>query len=595
MKRPSIKFDKEAIVDFLLRHGEKFVVTLVALAALGLAWGGLDAMTSKAASEQQSPRAIERTAEEAARHIEQEKSAPAAEKKGSGPLAKVIDPWRNPDVADPPALALLDRPLFEESAKRSQPDVYPIEDLRAVAGLAVLPVKAVAEPPPGQRPRPRGEPEPAGGERSPLEPGPNPFGPGGPPAAAVDQSRGRIVPYVVVTGLIPVSRQAAEYRRRFEGVGYQDARRDAPLWADWVVERAVVGPGGERWEKIDLVDAGRRAVAEWTGAAPEKVPETLMLGGLDKRNPKTTPPYCGPLPMLLKGSWGTAAVHPWVLEQMRRQQAQAPGVAPPPQQPGAEPGTEPGADVFGDEQAGPGAVPAGGPAPPGQPVAGGPLDAGAMGGEFRMFRFIDTSVQPGRSYRYRVRHELWNPNYKVATQHLEKAALAQEMKLPSPPSKETVTVSVPDSTVTLVGMLRKADMKKLKPGWFELLVLGPSKETGDYALRGLITEAGGIVNVDGKLNKPGDRRTRGEEITTDRVVVDIRGRQEDRTEAKASRPPEPFELLCLRPDGGFEFVSAADSEATITENAATLPAAEGGKSDAAPGQPDAGSTPFGPF
>jgi hypothetical protein len=589
MKRPSISFDKEAIVDFLLRHGEKFVVSLVALLALGLAWGGLDAMTSKAASEQQSPQAIERNAEEAARHIEQEKTAPATEKRSAGPLAKAIDPWRNPDVAEPPSLALLDRPLFEESAKRSQPDVYPIEDLRAVAGLAVLPVKAATEPPPGQRPRPRGEPEPAGGERSPLEPGPGLFGPAGPQPVAGDQFRGRIVPYVVVTGLIPVSRQTAEYRRRFEGVGFQDARRDAPLWADWVIERTVVAAGGERWEKIDLVDAGRRAVADWTGAAPERLPESLLLGGLDKRNPKTTPPYCGPLPLLLKGSWGISGVHPWVLDQMRRQQQPA-GAAP--EQPAVEPGVEPGTDVFGDNQAAPGAGPPTGAVAPGQPVAGGPLDPGATGGEFRMFRFIDTAVEPGKSYRYRVRHELWNPNYKVPTQHLEKAALAQEMKLPSPSSKETPAVTVPDSTTTLVGMLRKADMKKFKPGYFELLVLGPSKETGDYKLRGLITEAGGLVNVDGRLNKPGDRRTRGEEITTDRVVVDMRGRQEERSEAKTPRPPEPFEVLCLRPDGGFEFVSAADSEATLSEHAATLPAAEGGKPEGAPGQPDPVSKPF---
>ena len=144
MKRPSITFDKEKVLDFLVQHGEKFIAAAAALVAFGLAWGGFNAWTSQAASEQQRPGTLERTAAEAARHIEQEKAAPASEKRATQPLAKAIEPWRSPDVTAPPALALLDRPLFEESAKRSQPDVFPIEDLRAVAGLAVLPMKAPA-------------------------------------------------------------------------------------------------------------------------------------------------------------------------------------------------------------------------------------------------------------------------------------------------------------------------------------------------------------------------------------------------------------------------------------------------------------------
>jgi hypothetical protein len=572
MKRPSIRLDKEAVVDFLLRHGEKFVVAVIAMAALGLAWGGVDAIQSKSATEQQSPRTIEKTADEAAQHIEREKSAPATERRSGPPLSAAIDPWRDPNVAEPPALALLDRPMFEEFAKRTQPDVFPIEDLRAVAGLAVLPAKqaaaaAGAEPQPARpKPRKRGEPEPAAGEQ--------PFDLGGGAAAAVDQARGRILPYVVITGLIPVAKQVAEYERRFESVGFKDPKRDVPLWADWSIERTTVGGGGDRWERLDLAEAGRRWQAEWAGVAPDQVPDAFLLpAALDKRNPKTTPPYCGVLPQLLKGSWTVVGVHPWVVDQVRKLKDPRPAAAAP------EPANADPATVFAGE---------GEPPRPETAVAGGQADSLV---EYSMFRFIDTAVEPGRAYRYRVRFELWNPNYKIASQHLTQAALAQETKLPSPASNETQPVSVPDSTSTLVAMLRKADMKKFKPGWFELLVLAPSAKTGDYALRGLVTEPGGLVNVDEKLNKPGDRRTRGEEIRTDRVVVDARGRQEDRADVKSKRPPEPFELLCLRPDGGFEFVSAADSESVIAEHAATLPAGETAKSDGKPGQPEPGS-PF---
>ena len=350
MKRPSIAFNQEAIVDFLLRHGEKFLVAVIGLAALGLAWGAFDAVRSKSASAQQRPEAILRQADEAARHIDRDKTPPAGEKWSGQPLATAIDPWRNPSVAAPPQLALLDRPLFEELAKRTQPDVFPIEDLRAVAGLAVLPSKApAAEPAAAERPRPRprgrdGEPA-AGGQ-----PGDQAGGQPGTGAVA-DKPRGRIAPYAVVTGLIPVSKQVAEYSHRFESVGFKDAKRDSPLWADWTIERTVVGAEGERWEPIDLVDAGRRWQAEWSGLAGDKVPDAYLLSAAeDKRNPKTTPPYCGPLPQLLRGSWGVSSLHPWVVEQVRQ-----------------------------------------------------PPDAGAAGGaEFKLFRFIDTSVEPGKSYRYQV-------------------------------------------------------------------------------------------------------------------------------------------------------------------------------------------------
>jgi hypothetical protein len=544
MKRPSISFDKESIVDFLLRHGEKFLVAIVGLSALGLAWGGVDAVRSKAASAPQRPEAIARQVSDAAQHIDREKTAPAGEKWSGTPLATAIDPWRKPTVADPPPLAVLDRPLFEDLAKRSQPDVLPIEDLRAVAGLAVLPVKEPAKEPTAVVDRPRGRPrEPAAGDK------PSEQAAAQPPAGA-NQARGRIAPYVVVTGLIPVSRQAAEYRRRFEGVGFRDAKRDAPLWADWTLERTLVGDESEGWAAIDLVEAGRRWQAEWTGVTSDTVPAPFLLSAAeDRRNPKTTPPYCGPLPQLLRGSWGVTGLHPWVLEQVRKPQGATPLAADP-------------------------------PAP----------DAGAP--EFRMFRFIDMSVKPGKAYRYRVRFEVWNPNVNLEVQHLADPAIAKATKLASPPSNETAAVSVPDPLAVLVGQLRKADMKKMKAGMLELLVLAPSARTGDYALRSLVTEPGGLVNVDEKLNKPGDRRTRGEEIRTDRVLVDVRGRQEDRTEQRSTRPPEPFEVLCLRPDGGFEFVSAADAEPVIAEHRATLPVDDGGKGPAKPGQPDAPPSPF---
>jgi ribosomal protein L27 len=182
------------------------------------------------------------------------------------------------------------------------------------------------------------------------------------------------------------------------------------------------------------------------------------------------------------------------------------------------------------------------------------------GAEFRLFRFIDTTVKPGQRYRYRVRLSVRNPNFGIDRQHLADPTSAKNELLPSKESNETPPVSVPDATALLVKTLTKEEIKekKLKPGSLQVLVLAPSTDTGNYTLRSLITETGGLANVDSSLNKPGDIRMKGEEVTTGRVLVDVRGRQEE--PGKPGTPPETLEMLFLKDDGSCEFVSAADSQ-----------------------------------
>jgi len=204
-----------------------------------------------------------------------------------------------------------------------------------------------------------------------------------------------------------------------------------------------------------------------------------------------------------------------------------------------------------------------------------PNDQGqpVVGPEYRLFRFVDTTVESGKTYRYRVRVSLWNPNQGLEPRYLAEATLADDPKLPSAASNPTEPVTVPGAEALLVRCLRKAELKRAKGG-VEVLVLDKSSETGTYALRSLITEPGGLINIDKQQNKPGDVRSRGEETTTDAVLVDIRGRQEDREEVregKGSPPPEPLDMLFLRPDGTFTTASAADSQARVDRYISTLP------------------------
>jgi hypothetical protein len=208
----------------------------------------------------------------------------------------------------------------------------------------------------------------------------------------------------------------------------------------------------------------------------------------------------------------------------------------------------------------------GGPAMNEGPGLSGPL------AESRLFRFVDTSVEQGAEYRYRVRFALRNPNVGLAPQHVTEPAITRGDFLLSDYSNETPAVRVPDATRILVRTMSKDAARKLKikGDAVELLVLAESQDNGNFALRSTVTATGGLANVDPTLNRPGSIRFFGEEVTTDRMLLDIRGQQEERGDTRSSVPPEPLEMLFLRPDGGFEFVAAADSEPLVGKYRSSL-------------------------
>jgi hypothetical protein len=79
-----------------------------------------------------------------------------------------------------------------------------------------------------------------------------------------------------------------------------------------------------------------------------------------------------------------------------------------------------------------------------------------------------------------------------------------------------------------------------------------------------------MADVDPGLNRTGDVRFYGEPLTTGRLLVDVRGQQEERSDSRSPLPPEPLEMLFLKPDGSFEVVAAADSERLIQKYRSTL-------------------------
>jgi len=349
MKRPGISLKPAAIGDLLVRHGEKIAFAAVAALAVVMVLGGVNAVRTQAVGPTRTPKAVTDLANQASANIEATRNIPAERLPSRQPVAPLIDPWRPQQVKiakAPDNRSLLSRPLFAELTKRTKPAVLPIEDLRAVAGVAVFPDPKAdspdqpavapqspleAEPPPEADPRrrpPRGKP-PRGRERDGQGGlfGPDATMPPEMPDATTVQQSGVIAPFVVVTGLIPAGRQQAEYDRRFGSASFRDPRRDKPRWGVYIVERARIGAGGPgRWERLEVknVDrdeqAGRIGVAAAPPAAGEAKPTPMVQESLPQafflQPEEREVGYAAGLPERIDGPWGTAVVHPWFLPRL---------------------------------------------------------------------------------------------------------------------------------------------------------------------------------------------------------------------------------------------------------------------------------------
>lgn len=693
MKRPSISLS--GIQDFLLRHGEKFIVGLLGLFAAMLIWGGANAIRLKSAQQSQTPQAITALAGQTMQHIDRSTAPPAEIVRPKGELTAALEPWRPQHIKVPPAPSdtILSRPFTQDVVKRTKPEVLPIEDLRAVAGVAVLPDPTAApglETVPGldgaaddgrrRRRLPPGR-QPAGGAETPPASAFGEFG-GAADPSAVAEVPGLVKPYVVVTGLVPVAKQREEFARCFAGAGFQDPQRDMPRWGQYAIERAMVVNGTVgKWERLKVAAAAPGMAGEGMGMGGQFQPGGSTEPLQDDRLPpqflmspsESDVPYASGLPQLLYDSWGTKAIHPWFLPELRKlldQQEQtavrepeavaAKRLAADPKafadktlkltgvKFAGEPVPQPAAAVIaqavtttdasasfpaGDVGVATGVVfvrtsqlerelgPLGGIAadkpcelivrmeklgatpvarvlsiqylddtgvPADEPIvdpnpfplspvmaggefAGGEMGVGSAGSASRLFRYVDRTVRPGVSYTYRVRLTVGNPNFGVEPRFLVDPAAGKSDVLVSNPSNESQAVTVPQPALVVVRPIGKDDAKalKLRKEAIEVLVLGPANGTGNYRFSRVVAEPGGLVQADPAMNTKTDTRAR-DRVDTGRVVIDVRGRQQEDDPA-ASGPREMLETLLLGPDGSLDVVSYAESEPLFGRYRHTLP------------------------
>jgi hypothetical protein len=139
--------------------------------------------------------------------------------------------------------------------------------------------------------------------------------------------------------------------------------------------------------------------------------------------------------------------------------------------------------------------------------------------EYRLFRFTDYTVEPGKSYRYRVKLAIRNPNYQLLDKFLKSDVDKKSEVLETPIS----AASPPASVGTGEGVLVAAPelIRNQTDVSANVVAFTIEPETGLKTKTDLRVNRGSVVNVKTEVDLMGEKKE--VEFYTNNVVLDIRG------------------------------------------------------------------------
>ncbi|MBN2025035.1 MAG: hypothetical protein JW809_19820 [Pirellulales bacterium] len=420
-----MKFDKQAIVGFLARNGEKILFGAVVLCFLGFVYAGVGRDRFD-----KTPDDLRAAAEKIQQGIENSDGPEVPKtKEFTDEIAKIVNPvavkpyqleqaW-NPPVPDP-------------LNPRGEPALFTVEDLRASAGVGRFTLVGGA----------------GGGMMG------GAVGAGGNVSQAPQGRR-----WVLLTGLVSAEKLFRSYQDCFRDAAKRFPNDLLPTVTYYQVERAEVESEDDDVENLkwaipygrlnQYIEKQRMTLGAGTEVVPTQFTDLWLTSFLPQRADR---------------NWGDEVAHPPEIPLMAMTPEGMPGMpGHDPTKPAGAPGDEPGSDdpdVPGTDEPGargPGApgmgmgmggpgmgmggpgmgmggpgmgMPGMGMGGPGMGMGGpgmgmGPgagMPGGGMAGQtyspYRLFRFFDFTAQPGKRYRYRVRIYFANPNYNVPPQYL---------------------------------------------------------------------------------------------------------------------------------------------------------------------------------
>ncbi|MCS7237699.1 MAG: hypothetical protein NZ899_05445 [Thermoguttaceae bacterium] len=124
--------------------------------------------------------------------------------------------------------------------------------------------------------------------------------------------------------------------------------------------------------------------------------------------------------------------------------------------------------------------------------------------KYQLFRFFDFTVEPGKQYVYRVQLVLFNPNYRLDPQYLERPELAEQPWLETQWSEATEPVWVPMDARVVVGPVKPAPTVMHEPA-ANVVILAFRAEDGLRTYQDFTLFRGQLANLEGVIVKTGLR------------------------------------------------------------------------------------------
>jgi hypothetical protein len=344
--------------------------------------------------------------------------------------------------------------------------------------------------------------------------------------------------WVVVTAAVPFGEQLAEYRRLFDNSLFPDPTLDMPHYATFAVERAEVKPEAPDappdWKNVDVATIFEAADRDFAAERPDPVNKKYVDMAIAD--------FCPPL---VGKRLGEEVAH----------LPEVPLAISEPQTPGADANAQPAPVVA-----------PGGAAPARRPRLGEPSReepapaAAAMPGakevvplvSTKLFRFFDYTVEHNKTYRYRVKLALNNPNKGVVIRYLKKPDLANGETRETDWSDPSDTVTTPPDFYILASDAKVSASAAIEP-LARLLIVRWVQGEGVEVPHEVLKDRGTLLDfpsVSASVPAPagGQPHSATVDFITHSLLVDVMG-GDQMIDPKGRRFRSPTETLVMGPDG----------------------------------------------
>jgi hypothetical protein len=542
-----ISFNKNTIANFFIQHLEKVVFGIFIVIVMAIFYG----VIMKRDKMDNTPQDLNNLANSAQRKLEQQGSDRDTPQSLNTPDYKKIadkiaafNSKKNIDIEPYQYDTAWDKPLFGQKGPRDQPKLYEVQDLRGSAEFGAFKVE-VAKSADSTASAGRVAGTGGGTVRA------RTAGGGGGATTSGSEIVGKC--WVVLTGLVPIDEQTTAYKRTFRDAVSYDPASDVPVYRGYWVDRAEITSPNDvknpKWTKTFVSSvAEKEARKEWTQQRADVVLDRYI-----------DPTLTFPLGPLVNRPWDRSVAHEPEIPLASSTAAvknNAPVETPAPEGEEVAPEKNDAENPFADQTT----------AQPetevtSRPMQHGPSRPGANTPassnqdktiKYKLFRFMDFSVEPGKSYIYRVRLALKNPNYGFKTSLLKEAEFAKKpfLETKDKDSVQSKAIFVPNDTQILAKEVKSKSTGEYSGKVFLVKWL---KDTGQEVYKDFAVDRGQVLNFNNETGTPApvpgpessasQKDVGNTDFITDAVVLDMSGGR--KLIGKDKNMSEPGEILLM--------------------------------------------------